>query len=50
LEESIKRLTDAQIQAKTGFFKERLGQGAELDDILPEPSQSPGRRLGALSG
>jgi preprotein translocase subunit SecA len=36
LEESIKRLTDAQIQAKTGFFKERLGQGAELDDILPE--------------
>ncbi|HRT27018.1 MAG TPA: preprotein translocase subunit SecA, partial [Syntrophales bacterium] len=36
LEESIKRLTDAQLQAKTGFFKERLEQGAELDDILPE--------------
>lgn len=36
LEPDIRRLSDAQLQAKTGEFKERLGRGAELDDLLPE--------------
>ena len=36
LEEEYKALTDAQLQAKTPELKERLAQGAALDDILPE--------------
>ena len=36
LEEDYKRLTDAQLQAKTPEFKERLANGETLDDILPE--------------
>ena len=36
LEEEYKALTDAQLQAKTPELKERLAQGATLDDILPE--------------
>ncbi len=36
LEEEYKSLTDAQLQAKTPELKERLAQGAALDDILPE--------------
>ncbi len=36
LEEEYKSLTDAQLQAKTPELKERLAQGATLDDILPE--------------
>ena len=36
LEEDYKKLTDAQLQAKTPEFKERLATGETLDDILPE--------------
>ncbi|NBI66170.1 preprotein translocase subunit SecA [Pseudoflavonifractor sp. 60] len=36
LEEEYKSLTDTQLQAKTPELKERLAQGATLDDILPE--------------
>ena len=36
LEEEYRRLTDAQLQAKTPEFKERLAKGETLDDILPE--------------
>ncbi len=36
LEEDYKRLTDAELQAKTPEFKARLAQGETLDDILPE--------------
>ena len=36
LEEEYRRLTDAQLQAKTPEFKERLKNGETLDDILPE--------------
>jgi len=36
LEEEYKALSDAQLQAKTPEFKERLANGETLDDILPE--------------
>ncbi len=36
LETQIGALSDAQLQAKTPEFKERLDQGATLDDLLPE--------------
>jgi preprotein translocase subunit SecA len=36
LEPSIKALSDAQLQAKTPEFKERLAKGESLDSILPE--------------
>ena len=36
MEEEYKALTDAQLQAKTQEFKERLANGETLDDILPE--------------
>jgi preprotein translocase subunit SecA len=36
LEVQIKPLTDAQLQAKTTEFKQRLSQGETLDQILPE--------------
>ncbi|HVJ17194.1 MAG TPA: hypothetical protein VM686_17260, partial [Polyangiaceae bacterium] len=34
LEEAMKKLTDAELQAKTPEFKEKLDNGATLDDIL----------------
>ena len=36
LESGLKQLSDEQLAAKTHEFKERLGQGETLDDILPE--------------
>ncbi len=36
LEEEYKKLTDAELQAKTPEFKERLKNGETLDNILPE--------------
>lgn len=36
LEPQISVLSDAELQAKTPEFKQRLEQGASLDDILPE--------------
>jgi preprotein translocase subunit SecA len=36
LEESISSLSDKELKAKTGEFKDRLSKGESLDDILPE--------------
>ena len=36
LEEEYKGLTDAQLQAKTAEFRQRLANGETLDDLLPE--------------
>ena len=36
LEDEYKQLTDAELQAKTPEFRERLANGETLDDILPE--------------
>ena len=36
LEPQIQKLSDAELQAKTAEFKEKLRQGATLDDILVE--------------
>lgn len=36
LEPQVMPLSDHQLRAKTGEFKERIDQGASLDDILPE--------------
>lgn len=36
LEPRISKLTDAELQAKTAEFKEKLSQGATLDDLLIE--------------
>ena len=36
LEDEYRQLTDAELQAKTPEFKQRLAAGETLDDILPE--------------
>ena len=36
LEDSMKKLTDSELQHKTVEFKERLANGEDLDDLLPE--------------
>ena len=36
LEESIAKLTDEELRAKTSEFKSRLANGETLDDLLPE--------------
>jgi preprotein translocase subunit SecA len=36
LEPQMEKLSDAELQAKTPEFKDRLGKGETLDDILPE--------------
>ena len=36
LEDSYRKMTDAELKAKTGEFKARLAEGETLDDILPE--------------
>ncbi|MEJ7631141.1 MAG: preprotein translocase subunit SecA [Rubrobacteraceae bacterium] len=36
LEPEIEKLSDEALRAKTGEFRERLGKGETLDDILPE--------------
>jgi preprotein translocase subunit SecA len=36
LEEDYVELTDAELRALTDTFKERLGDGEDLDDLLPE--------------
>ena len=36
LDEEYSKLTDAELQAKTPEFRERLANGETLDDILPE--------------
>ena len=50
LDEPYRALTDAQLQAKTREFKDRLAHGETLDDILPEAfatcREASGRVLG----
>ena len=36
LEPEMKKLKKSEFSAKTASFKERLGQGETLDDLLPE--------------
>ncbi len=36
LEEEYKALSEEELKAKTGLFKERLAKGETLDDLLPE--------------
>jgi preprotein translocase subunit SecA len=36
LEPAIEKLSDAELQAKTPEFKQRVASGTKLDDILPE--------------
>ncbi len=36
LEEAMQALSDAALCAKTGEFRQRLGQGEDLDQLLPE--------------
>src|SRR5262245_36030291 len=36
LESSVEALTDDQLKAKTAEFKQRIADGATLDDLLPE--------------
>jgi preprotein translocase subunit SecA len=36
LEPEISRLSDEELRAKTGEFRQRLANGATLDDLLPE--------------
>ncbi len=36
LEPQMRKLSDAQLKAKTSEFKERLDRGESLDDLLPE--------------
>jgi preprotein translocase subunit SecA len=36
LEAAVSSLTDDQLSAKTPYFREKLEQGAALDDIMPE--------------
>ena len=36
LEEDIAKLSDGELRAKTGEFRQRLADGAPLDSVLPE--------------
>src|SRR6476619_7961285 len=36
LSDEVEKLSDAELRAKTDEFKERVADGAELDDLLPE--------------
>jgi preprotein translocase subunit SecA len=36
LEASVSKMTDAQLAAKTPYFREKLAQGASLEDIMAE--------------
>ena len=36
LEDEFAKLTDAELKAKTDYFKKQLKDGKTLDDILPE--------------
>jgi preprotein translocase subunit SecA len=36
LEASVSKMTDAQLAARTPYFRERLAEGAALEDIMPE--------------
>ncbi len=50
LADEYRAMSDAQLRAKTDEFKERLSQGEDLDDILPEAfataREAAGRAIG----
>ena len=46
-EDEFSALSDDQLRAKTVEFRERLEDGAALDDPSPRPSQSSGRPASA---
>src|SRR5262245_19121062 len=48
LEPRISALSDSELQAKTGEFKQRIQNGSHLDDILPEAfavTREAGKRI-----
>ncbi len=47
LEPQFETLDDAALRAKTDEFRQRLAQGATLDDLLPEASPWCARRASA---
>ncbi len=53
-EPAIKKLSDDQLRAKTAEFRQKLEQGAELDDILTEAfavaRESAARTVGMRPG
>ena len=42
-EPAIRRLSDEDLKGKTAEFKQRLENGEELDDLLPEACWLPAR-------
>jgi len=48
-EPRIGALSDTELKAKTAEFRERLGRGEALNDLLPKPSPWSARRAGACS-
>lgn len=38
IEDDFVKMSDAELQALTGEFKERLANGETLDDLMPEAS------------
>jgi len=46
LGDSMSALGDDELRAKTDEFRQRLENGAELDDLLVSPSPWSGRRPG----
>ena len=49
LSNEYKAMTDAQLQAKTAEFKERLANGETLDDVLPEAFAAVREEIGRAS-
>ena len=49
-DKAMQALSDDELRAKTGEFKERLAEGETLDDLLPEAfavcREAAGRSLG----
>ena len=49
LEPAMRELSDIDLAAKTIEFKEKIAQGATLDDLLSKPSRWSARPAGASS-
>ena len=49
MEPAWQKLTDAELRGKTAEFRQKLDNGATLDDILPEAFAACARRAGACS-
>ena len=50
LEPAMQALSDEALRAKTAEFRERLANGATLDEVLPEASPSCAKRASERSG